>query len=222
MWKERSSFMSWNYSDVLAVVFGIVGAVASGIAIWEFFGKTRSSRAFRWKHVSKAVRGIIADLNSRSFVPAVVVGLGRGGSIMGGLIAGNLGALRVCSMDRRRVASVLDSMSVPDFVIKPNVKDLATLGPSEGRLKLLLITGEVVTGFDLFHAKKTLESDLERSRIEYELLTASFTSMCHANFKPDIVFIPNLKRYRPPPWRMSESYINDRRADKTFHVSHKD
>ena len=210
--------MSLTNYEVIAIVLAIIGSVSSVIYVTQLGYNHFVKKRFTWRDVMRAVNTIISSLNARSFSPDVVVCLGRGGAIMGGLIAGNFGAVRVCSMDRRRITSHKQSMSVPDFFVKPNIPGIASLATPGSKLKVLLVTGEVVTGYDLYYAKSVLTNELSTENVDYELVTSSFMCLQHANLFPDICYFEGKRYYKAPPWRVSKTYINDRREDKLFHV----
>jgi hypoxanthine phosphoribosyltransferase len=209
--------MKLSFYEIITFLLAVVGSISSVIFVTQVLKKFLK-KTYSWKDVVRATNYIINELSSKSFKPDLIVCLGRGGSIMGGLVAGNIGTIRICTMDRRMISSPEESMNIPDFVIKPNVTAMTTLVPSDKTLQILLITGEVVTGFDIFHAKSLLEKDLSKDNVNYKVLTASFSCLIHANFFPDFSYLRGVKNYKAPPWRMTRHYVNDRRVDKLFHI----
>ena len=209
--------MRWTTYEILIITLALIGFFSSVSFIVSWVKRRFMKKAFSWREVTNGVSKIISNLRSRSFTPDIVVCLGRGGCIFGGMVAGNMGILRICTMDRKKVKAPEDALKPPDFFIKPNIQALKSLSQSNEKLSILLITGEVVSGFDLYHAKLCLESELTKHGISYELLTASFLSSNIASAIPMITPNYGVKVYRTPPWRINPEYVNDRREDKLFH-----
>ncbi|MDY6842631.1 MAG: hypothetical protein SVW57_00880 [Thermodesulfobacteriota bacterium] len=203
--------------ELLIITFALIGFISSVSFVVHWIKQRYILKAFSWKDVTYGAKKIISDLKSRSFSPDIVVCLGRGGCILGGMVAGNMGIVRVCIMDRRKVTTQEDTLKPPDFFIRPNLQALKSLSPSPNKLNILLITGEVVSGFDLYHAKLCLESDLIKQGVNYELVTASFSSSNIASAVPTITPNYGIKVYRTLPWKLNSEYVNDRREDKLFH-----
>ena len=201
-----------SFIEYLSLFLTFIGAIGSIVLIYEWVFLRYIKKNLTWKHVEKGVSETIRYLSSSNFQPHLVVCLGRGGCIFGGLIAGNLGVVRVCAVDRLKITSPEEAALLPDFFISPDLTSIAgNIGNK--KLQVLLVAGEVVTGYDLLHATK----HLQKKYSNVEIVSVSLTVLEHANYMPNYSYMPGLSSYHKPPWRMNQQYVNDRRANKLFH-----
>ncbi len=207
-----------NY-ELFTLILAIVGTISSFIYLGQLIKTKIIGNHFTWSDVNKSMDNTINYLKGKSFHPDIVICLGRGGAIYGGLLAGNMGTIRIALIDRKKISYASESMHNPYFLIKPNISVFKSLINNQGKLNILLVTGEVVTGFDLYHAKLFLEDKLEKSQIKNTIMTISFTSLNHASYFPDYADKNEIPNYKSPPWRKNEEYVNDRRQNKIFHRS---
>ncbi|MEW5923751.1 MAG: hypothetical protein AB1746_07175 [Candidatus Zixiibacteriota bacterium] len=172
--------------DYIALFVGIIGGGASVYAL--FIARPRSKS---WRSVCNAIRKIIHELETKSFIPDLVILYGRGGAIFGGLIAGNMGNIPVALFDREVINT--------DGTINTNPIHIDSLHYIKGK-KILFVTGEVITGNQLLSAQKLIKKYMPDG-----LKTASYyvcrTSCCY----PDHYFIESNTKVKVP-WRLSSKY----------------
>lgn len=176
---------------MVTLLLGILSFVASGATIYLFAEDMRSRRRFGWKQVDKLVLRLIEELRARGFEPDLVLGVGRGGAIVGGMLAGNMGHLPFAVLDTELghpngIGTV--SFRFPGSC--PTVRDK----------KVLAVVGELFSGEDLRHAMEFIGRRHPR-----ELRTASLLTHPAASVRPDFV---GLLSDRPltAPWRLTDAY----------------
>jgi hypoxanthine phosphoribosyltransferase len=150
-------------------------------------------RWISWGEVQEWAHELKAKLDRRGFDPDLVIGLGRGGAILGGMVAGALGLKPVGVLDMRH---------------SPN----APVGQRsiEGRLDLrgirraLLVQGEVRSGKSLEKAVEELRK--KKSEKELELWTIALVVY------PEVPLEQRPDEYKrlarlDPPWRRIPGYV---------------
>lgn len=152
----RAIIMIWT---VLGFILGFIGAVSS---IWFLLEKLTRRVKLRWRFVEKSVKAIGHKLTGDDFSPTLIVGIGRGGAIVGAMLSGVLGHRPLFVIDRkyewkggRRIDGIFESLRI-----------------SLGLEKVLLVAGEVHTGntmklyYDYF--KKIGANEIRRATLYYE------------------------------------------------------
>jgi uncharacterized protein len=177
--------------DIWGWVLGAIGTASSVAGIWYFIVDMHSRRRFGWKHVEKLLKQMIRDIDRSKFEPDLVIGIGRGGAIVAGMLAGNLGNIPLYVIDT--------------FMAKQNGIKKAHLRNTEGvpdiqDRSVLLVVGELYSGEDL---KEGIEF-VERQGVK-ELRTASMLTHPTTSVQPDFY---GLETNVPliAPWRISAKY----------------
>jgi hypoxanthine phosphoribosyltransferase len=111
----------------------------------ESEGDVPRGRWITWGEVQEWAHELRAKLDRHGFDPDLVIGLGRGGAILGGMIAGALGLKPV---------QVLDM--VHDPVAPKGEREIKGHLDLSGVKKALLVQGEVRSGGSLVEARKQL------------------------------------------------------------------
>lgn len=75
-------------ASIFAFILTAIGAVAS---LWFLYEKFVPYRRITWRRAEKLVDRMVEEMISDGFVPSFIVGIGRGGAILGALMAGRLG-----------------------------------------------------------------------------------------------------------------------------------
>jgi hypoxanthine phosphoribosyltransferase len=175
----------------MTLALAVLTAVASAVSIYLFAEEIRSRRRFGWKQVEKLVKAMLHEMQARSYKPELVLGIGRGGSILAGMLAGNLGHLPMAVLD-----TVLDH---PDGVSQVEFRFPDCCPPIKGK-RVLLVVGELYSGEDLRHA-----IDYARRRHPAEIKTASLLTHPAASVRPDFVGMESSKPLTAP-WRITDAY----------------
>ena len=178
-------------SAPLTVFLAVLSAVASVISVYLFTEEMRSRRRFGWKQVEKLVREMLEEMLTRRYRPDLVIGVGRGGAILGGMLAGNMGHLPLAVLDT--VLDRSDSISRVEFRFPdccPSVRDKS----------VLLVVGELYSGEDLRQAIEFVNRRRPR-----EVKTASLLTHPAASVRPDFIGLRSAKPLSAP-WRMTNEY----------------
>jgi len=127
--------MDWNtYINIIGFILGIIGAISS---LLYFKEKLFPIRKLSWKFAEKAAKKIAKEMTADNFSPTLIVGIGRGGAIMGALISGALGHRPLIVLDRKYLWK--DGDRIEDIIFKINV-------PEDFLKKVLIVSGEVHSG----------------------------------------------------------------------------
>lgn len=186
--------MSWL--EVLAVVLSLIGAVSS---VWFIADRLRCRQRLSWRYAQAAARRMVAEMNADGFAPDLIVGIGRGGAIMGAFVSGLFGHRPLIVIDReydwvqgRRNDSIMDGFSI-----------------DRGLDRVLLIAGEVHHGNTM-----RLYYDYLNNRGAKEVRRAT---LCFENgstepveYKGHTTSNKNLRM----PWMFAEQYRRDSQSDQ--------
>ena len=90
----------WGIIDLIGLVLSIVGGLSS---VWYIYEKLVPIRRLSWRSAQKAALKITSEMVRDGFLPTLIVGIGRGGAIMGAMISGCLGHRPLVVIDRKYV-----------------------------------------------------------------------------------------------------------------------
>ena len=169
----------------------VISSIAGLFTIFMSVRLIRERNRISWRRVESATRKLLKEIQASSFTPDVVIGVGRGGAILGGMLAGNLGHLPLFVVD-----TVLDKT---DGLSAAHIRYPDTLPSLRGK-SLLLAVGELYSGQDL---RAGLE--LAKSKGPRVVKTASLFSHPASSIRPDFIG-HETKQPLSAPWRMSDVY----------------
>jgi len=132
-----------SVSIVLGLLIGLLGGVPGFIILRD---RVFPFRRLSWKFAQKASKKIVEQMtNKDNFSPTVIIGIGRGGAIMGAFISGCLGHRPLLVIDRKKLLKVNGWQQV-DISLRVNL-------PKQYISKVLLVAGVTYTGKTmlLFH-----------------------------------------------------------------------
>src|SRR5690348_6446134 len=78
---------------VVNLISLIVSIIAGLVTIGASIKLARERGRITWRTVDSATKAMLKEIQTSSFDPEIVVGVGRGGAILAGMLAGNLGHL---------------------------------------------------------------------------------------------------------------------------------
>jgi len=180
---------------LVTVFVSVLGVIGGFIAIYQFAQDRRSKRGFTWRDVDKLVLELLDKIRYDQFDPDLVLGVGRGGSVMAGMLAGNLGHLPLVCIDtesRRDRGQTYCVIRFPNAV--PPLRDR----------RVLIVVGELWTGEDLRTAMKFV-----KRRKANEFKTLSLLSHPAAAVRPDFIG-RETKTPLTAPWRLTDDYKKTR------------
>jgi hypoxanthine phosphoribosyltransferase len=175
----------------MTIFLAVLSTAASASTVYLFAEEMRSRRRFGWKQVTKLVKEMLTDMRKRGYTPDLVLGVGRGGSILAGMLAGNMGHLPLAVLD-----TVLDH---PQGVSRVEFR-FPDCCPTLRDKKVLIVVGELYSGEDLRQAIEFVQRRHPR-----EIKTASLLTHPAASVHPDFIGFQSAKPLSAP-WRMTEAY----------------
>ena len=152
----------------------------------EFFN-IQSSES--WLRVRRGIEVISLKMEHVGFQPDTVIGLAEGGSVVGSILAANLG-IHLLTLNR----IFTESKGRMKVLIKSNIHDIDLRGK-----KILLVDSEIYTGLTIENAVQFLRSNHSPSEIK----TAALLVMKESHFWPDF-FFDTIQKKRFMPWVYSK------------------
>lgn len=180
-----------DYIGLISAILGIIAFLA-----W-LYEKLKPTRNISWKETEKSSKRIAEKMIAENYLPTVIIGIGRGGAIMGSLVSGALGHCSLVVIDRKyewtprgRKEEILFLTQIPKSLVE----------------RVLLIAGEA-------HSGKTM-------RLYYDYLVGIGAKQikksvlfleegCTENI--DYYGIKSSKKNIRLPWMFSKNYV---RADR--------
>lgn len=197
-----------SIQDVITYI-GLPGAILSIVIIYLWIHEHVTIKRVSCKKFFTEMRWLINEIRKADFNPDVVIGIGRGGSIVAAIISSQLRA------------GIIPLYTI-DWHYKDGVKDLIVYGNLELDGKNVLIcTAEDFTGGMLHRVKRQL---INNHRLEKYKLVSFYSLHCkkrksskelNADFEklPDFVGITNFKQEKFLPWQFKEM-DNDRKKEE--------
>jgi uncharacterized protein len=176
---------------VFVLIATILGIAASLIAIWQFV-EDRRRKAISWRRIDKIVRELVSEVERSTFSPDLIVGVGRGGTLIAAMLATN--------MEGRIELACIDTEATWDAAGRKHVllRSPERHPELKGR-RVLLVVAELYSGQDMRDAINDLEN-----RGTAELRTLAVLSGPSSNFRPAFV---GLETEHEPvaPWRLTDA-----------------
>jgi len=180
--------------EIIGLILGLIGAIS---ALWYFWEKLFPLRRLSWKFAEKVAKKIAEEMTADNFSPSLIVGIGRGGAIMGALISGSLGHRPLVVIDRKytwKEGDRFDEMIFPVHI------------PEDFLERVLIVSGGVHTGSTMKlyyeHFKKLGATCIKRASLYYEK---------GATVKVEYKGLESRKKNILMPWMFTRQYI---RADR--------
>ena len=190
--------------EIIIYLFSILGGIVSIITLFNWL---KPINKVSWKKVEKGVIHLKEKLINSNYTPTLIVGIGRGGSIIGALLSGTLGIVPILVIDR--VYEWKDKERKESFCEEIRI--------SKNIEKVLLVAGEVHSGNT---AKKYFKYFKEMGAKEVRMLT--FMQEPFPTFQPDYSYIKTEKSDIKFPWMITEDYkresklnYNDKKDNNT-------
>ncbi|GAB7049549.1 phosphoribosyltransferase [Catenuloplanes indicus] len=176
---------------VANLVFTIISSVAAVLTVLLSVRFVRERNRPSWRIVEQTMKESLAEIRRSGFDPDVIVGVGRGGAIVAGMLAGNLG---------HRPLFVIDTvLEKNDGVSEARIR-YPDVMPSLAGKRILVAVGELYSGEDLKVAVKAVREQSPASVKTFSLFSHPATGI-----KPDFCG-HETKQPLSAPWRMSEEY----------------
>jgi hypoxanthine phosphoribosyltransferase len=147
---------------------------------------------YRWGHVELGIQLLLKKMSDDHYLPDAVIGLGRSGAVIGGLIASHLGSIPL------RVVDLKYSEGTSELIVNFQQEGIAI--PAEAK-KLLVVEGATTGGVTPREAKKLLERLFPNVEIRFAFLILSETSQ----FRGDYFAYVQGSRIKSLPWHGPKS-----------------
>lgn len=181
--------------EIIIYIFSILGGIVS---IWTIYIWLKPLRKISWRKVEKGIKQLKEDLIKSNYYPSLIVGIGRGGSIIGALLSGTLGNVPIIVIDR-----------VYDWSSKERKEGFCeNIKISKNIDKVLLVAGELHSGNT---AKKYTEYFKEMGAKEIKMV--AYMKEPFPTFKPDFYSIETEKSNIRFPWMITKDYKRDSKMD---------
>jgi hypoxanthine phosphoribosyltransferase len=180
-----------NFSRLFILVATIVSFAAGSVALFQFVDQHRRKN-ISWRRVDEQVKDLVTEIERENFTPDLIVGVGRGGTIVAAMIATNL-------EDRIELACI-DTEVEYDTSGRKHVKLRSPEGfpQLEGR-HILLVVAELYSGQDLRDAIDYLEHE-KCAQVRTLALLSGPSSVVRPHF------IGLHTKHEPiAPWRLTET-----------------
>ena len=160
----------------------------------DFLNKERKSKYERtsWKILENEVIKIKEKLISEQYIPSLIVGIGRGGAVVGSLLSGCLGSIPIIVIDR---IYNWDENGRKDKMLFDNIN------LKEYNDKVLLVAGELHTGNTARMYKEYFLSLQSKEVKIYTFFKEKFPAC-----QPDYFSIEDDKADTILPWMITENY----------------
>lgn len=191
----RSNHRIINYLGYLLSAVGLFTIIRKII-----FLVIRQKR-FSWKDVELYTKKLIMEISESGYIPDVIIGIGRGGSIIGSILSGNLPTGDSKKLHNILILGVDRMYEWQDGERKEVENRLVDFAPMQGK-KVLLVASDVMTGRTMTFYKKRLE-DIGVSEVKTCCLVYSETAAITIDFAGKMV-----TRKITMPW-MGNRYVLD-------------
>ena len=193
--KSSCSTSPWcqvnDQSRRMTLALSVFGAVAAILTVILFVDQFKDRTGFGWRHVDRLIKKLLREMRLRGYSPDLVLGVGRGGAIVAGMIAGNIGLVPLAVLDTElRHENGVNTASLRYPECCPSLKDKS----------VLIVVGELYSGQDMLMAMKYVESQGPQEIKTVALLTHPASSV-----RPDFIGFESQKPLTAP-WRISEDY----------------
>ena len=176
------------YIEIAVYILSFLGGVVSVVTMYRWL---LPFKKVKWPTVEKGIIKLKEELIRDKYMPSLIVGVGRGGAIIGALLSGCLGHVPILVIDR--VYEWEDNIRKDDLCEKIRL--------SRNLEKVLLVAGELHTGGT---AKTYIEYFKNMGAKEIKYLT--FAKDPYPAFNPDYFYIESKKPDIRLPWMITKQY----------------
>jgi len=166
---------------LVGYVFALIGFAAT---VYKSVQAWLSTRKFDWKDVDKHAKRMVKSIRADGFYPDVIVTIGRGGSILGSILSGNLHDAKKCPDSAKRNIPILGVDRLYEWrngqrvEIENKMVDFSPLADKT----VLLVAADVLSGGTMkFFVQQV--SDVNPATLKTACLVKGIT----ATFQPDYV-----------------------------------
>ena len=187
--------MTMTVIQIAALILGIIGAIASA---WFLYERFFPLRRLSWRSAQSAALRISDQMKQAGYDPTLVVGIGRGGAIMGALVSGCLGHRPLLVIDRKYMW--MDGRRIDDMVLHLQLP-LALID------RVLLVAGEAHSGntMRLYHNHFVQIGAASVRRAAYFVRKGCTEPIEYTGIRSE--------RELRMPWMFTRNYVRDSRSE---------
>lgn len=182
--------------EAIGFMIAIFGALAS---VWFFYDRLFPLRKFSWHSAEKAASNISNQMKQQGYSPTIIVGIGRGGAIMGSLISGCLGHRPLLVIDRKYMW--MDGRRIDEMVLHLHL-------PPALVERVLLIAGEAHSGNTM-----RMYYNFFQQMGAHQIKRSAFFVQKGCTEPLEYIGICSEKNLRMP-WMFCTEYIRDDRSEE--------
>lgn len=163
--------------------------------MWEVWKHWQDRERLTWRVTEAAMNDVLTQMNRHNYRPDLIIGVGRGGAIVGGMLAGNLGHVPMCVIDTeldKTGGMSTATVRFPDCL------------PSIAGQEVLVVVGELYSGEDLRAGVNFIAGHGPAG-----LTTMSLFSHPASVVQPNYLG-KETKKPLDAPWRIADVYRNRR------------
>jgi hypoxanthine phosphoribosyltransferase len=182
----------WEHAvTTVNILITLLSVIGSLIAIWQLSIYLKDRDRLTWRVVERSMRSVIKSMQRVNYKPDLIIGVGRGGAIVAGMLAGNLGHVPLFVVDTE--------LNRTTRIAKADIR-FPDLMPDVSGKKVIVVVGELYSGEDLRSVVHFVESHGPG-----EIDTMSLFSHPACAITPDYLG-KQTRRPLDAPWRMTDIY----------------
>ncbi|MCX5800882.1 MAG: histidine phosphatase family protein [Candidatus Eisenbacteria bacterium] len=187
--------MTMTVIQIAALILGTIGALASA---WYLYERFFPLRRLSWRSAQNAALRISEQMKQAGYDPTLIVGIGRGGAIMGALISGSLGHRPLLVIDRKYMW--MDGRRIDDMVLHLQL-------PLVLVDRVLLVAGEAHSGntMRLYYNHFVLMGAVSVKRAAYFVRKGCTEPIEYVGIRSG--------RELRMPWMFTRTYVRDSRSE---------
>ncbi len=187
--------------DIFSIVIFIITVIGSLSTIFYILDYLKKNKKITWKDVTKASENLFSKMARDKYNPTMIIGIGRGGSIIGALISGLFGHIPLIVIDRKY--TWINGRRYDDIILKVDF-------PENLLERVLLVSGETHTGntirFYYNYFQKIGAKEIKKATFLYSKESVE-----------NIDYIGLIgKGNEKLPWMLNENYVKEDRNEEEY------
>lgn len=179
--------------------FSLVGGIGSLIGLAVFI-REKFFRGVTWRKALRDAERVLTKIEGQHWRPDAVIGLGRSGAIWGGWLAGNLGSLPICVLDREFAAN--NSSRRIEFADGEEILSIWRKRFGDNA-KILVVEGANTSGQPFNSSLELFKKIWPECELKFAALYSNKASPFDANFVGHPGIDPYPERF---PWHLRTTY----------------
>ena len=166
-----------SLNDLGVEILAVLGGIAALIQLRLWIRNWQDSRVDQFASIERHALKLLEQIEESRFTPAVVLGIGRSGALVGGWLAGNLGTLPIEVIDRMHQVSS-DPVDYPNLQAKIDLM-ISIYGASA---HVLVVEGAATRGNSFISFERSRRLIAPDWSCKYAVLYEVETNISHIDF----------------------------------------